>query len=96
MSDKDPKRGLGQDIFYQAPGVPIKRSKGGRPKRSTQRLVKASFWVREQQLVDLEELKNEDRSRLQKAGKKDWRQVSVTSLVVAAIDEYLTRRRRKS
>jgi hypothetical protein len=85
------KRGLGADIFFQTDRA-IKRG-SGRKKVYPEPRVKVSFWVRQDTWHALEIAKNEERAQKEKAGAKDWRLVSVSSLAQIALDDFLKRRK---
>jgi len=83
------RRGLGADIFTTPqPG----KHPGGRKRVFAEPRVKVSFWVKRSTWRALEIAKNDERARQEKAGAKDWRLVSVSSLAQIALDEFLKRR----
>lgn len=84
MSDKKRRT----DILFNTGGAIAPKHPGGRPRTYDEPRVKVSLMLRRSQVRALEQIKNDERARLEKIGGA-WRSVSVTSCVTEAIEQYI-------
>ena len=83
-----------EDLFDTGKAIATKHP-GGRPREHEEPRTKLSVWIARSKFRALEEIKNAERDRKARANAKDWQSITLTSIVVQAIDEYIARRRRK-